>query len=310
MRRSPSFTLVAFVVSFLGAAHQPAAVAQEVMRYIYHPPESPLDHRYEYQWEILRTALERTRDTYGPYVMQPSDFMTEKRQAFELRNATGRLTVMYLSSTPEFERDLVPVRIPVAKNLSGYCVLLIRKEDQPRFDAVLTLDDLRRRFTYGLGLGWVDVSVFKRDGFNVVTGSDYDGLFRMLVNRRFDAFPRSVVEVLDEFDRRKAAMPDLAIEQTLLIYYPLPMYFWFPNTPEGRRLADRTREGMTRMLDDGSYDRIFFAYQGDKIERLHLRDRRIFRIPNPMLSPATPFNDRRLWFDPTTDRVPTTRPTT
>jgi hypothetical protein len=306
MWRSPSFALVAVTASLLGAVHQSAA-AQGVMRYIYHPPESPLDRRYEYQWEILRTALEKTRDTYGPYVMQPADFMTEKRQAFELRNATGRLTVMYLSTTPELERDLVPVHIPVAKNLSGYCILLIRKEDQPRFDAVLTLDDLHR-FTYGLGLGWVDVSIFKKDGLNVVTGSDYDGLFHMLVNHRFDAFPRSVVEVLDEYASRKDDLPDLAIEQTLILYYPLPMYFWFPNTPEGRRLAARARDGMTKMINDGTYDRIFFAYQGDKIDRLHLRTRRIFRIPNPLLGPEAPFNDRRLSFDPTTDRVPTTRP--
>src|SRR4051794_38478070 len=89
----------------------------EGMRYVYHPPESSLDKRYEYQWEILRTALERTKGKYGPYTMERSEFMTEQRQAFEMRNATGKLTVMYLSTTPEFERDLVPVRIPVDKNL-------------------------------------------------------------------------------------------------------------------------------------------------------------------------------------------------
>src|SRR6185295_18396426 len=107
-----------------------AAVGGEPMRYIHHPPESPLDRRYEYQWEILRTALERTTDKYGPFSLEPSEFMTEKRQAAEMRNATGKLTVMYLSTTPEFERDLIPVRIPVDKNLGGYCVFLIRKADQ------------------------------------------------------------------------------------------------------------------------------------------------------------------------------------
>lgn len=293
------------VLSCLGVAPdvRAAETARSVMRYVYHPPESPLDHRYAYQWEILRTALERTRDAYGPYVMEASEWMTEKRQAFEMRNATGRLTVMYLSTTPEFERDLIPVRIPVDKNLGGYCVLLIRKGDQARFDAVKSSDDLRQ-FAYGLGLGWVDVDIFRHDGFRVVTGSDYDGLFRMLVNRRFDAFPRAVVEVLDEYAERKGEMPELAIERGLILYYPLPMYFWFPKTDEGRRMAGRVREGMMRMIEDGTYDRIFFAYQGEKVKQLDLRHRRVFRIPNPMLGPETPFDDKRLWFDPTKDEVP------
>ena len=119
-----------------------ACFAAEPMRYVYHPPESAMDKRYEYQWEILRTALERTKDKYGPYLMEPSVFMTEKRQAYEMLNKTGKLSVMYLSTTPQFERDLIPVRIPVDKNLGGYCVFLIRRENQAKFDQVRTLDDV------------------------------------------------------------------------------------------------------------------------------------------------------------------------
>jgi hypothetical protein len=276
-----------------------ASVATDVMTYRYHPPESSLDVRYQYHWEILRTALEKTRRKYGPYRMVPTEFMTEKRQAFELMNATGKLTVMYLGTTPEFERRLIPVRIPVDKNLGGYCIFLIRKEDQHRFDAVRTVDDLRK-FTYGLGLGWIDVDILKANGFRVVTGANYDGLFEMLNVKRFDIFLRAATEILDEYDYRKAAMPDLRIEHNIIFYYPLPMYFWFPRTDEGKRLATRAEEGMHMMMRDGTYDRIFDKYQRHKIERLRLKDRQIFRIKNPFLGPETPFNDKRLWFDPQT----------
>ena len=269
------------------------------MTYIYHPPESSLDVRYLYHWEILRTALEKTKAKWGDYRLVPSAFMTEQRQAFELKNATGRLTVMYLSTTPDFEKTLVPVRIPVDKNLGGYCVFLIRKEEQQRFANVRTLDDLRR-FSYGLGLGWIDVGILRANGFNVVTGSSYDGLFEMLLQRRFDVFLRAAVEVLDEVDRRKGAFPDLRIEESIILYYPLPMYFWFSRTDEGRRLAARAEEGMRMMIADGTYDAIFDKYQRHKIERLHLKDRRIFRISNPNVGPETPFGDKRLWFDPQT----------
>jgi len=43
---------------------------------------------------------------------------------------------MYLSTTPDFEQHLIPIRIPVDKNLGGYCVFLIRRADQKRFASV------------------------------------------------------------------------------------------------------------------------------------------------------------------------------
>lgn len=275
------------------------AEARQAMRYVYHPPESSLDVRYLYHWEILRTALEKTGAKWGPYEMVPSEIMSERRQAFELKNATGKLTVMYLSTTRDFEKNLVPVRIPVDRNLGGYCVFLIRKEDQKRFDGVRTLDDLRR-FRYGLGLDWIDVDILRSNRFTVITGSSYEGLFEMLNSRRFDIFLRGAVEVLDEYDHHKEALPDLAIEEHLIFYYPLPMYFWFPKTAEGKRLAARAEEGMRKMIADGTYDAIFDKYQRRKIERLRLKERRIFRITNPNIGPETPLRDKRLWFDPQT----------
>jgi hypothetical protein len=276
-----------------------APAAEKVMTYIHHPPESPLDVRYQYHWEILRTALERTKPKWGPYRVVASQPMTEARQRFEIEHATGKLTVMYLSTTPEFESTLVPVRIPVDKNLGGYCVFLIRAEDKKRFAKVKTEDDLRA-FSYGLGLGWVDVDILRYNGFKVVTGSNYDGLFDMVIHKRFDIFLRAATEVLDEYAQRKKTLPDLAIEDNILFYYPLPMYFWFPKSAEGRRLAARAEEGMRMMIADGTYDLIFDKYQRSKIERLHLKERRLYAIRNPYVGPETPFNDKRLWFDPKT----------
>jgi hypothetical protein len=225
--------------------------------------------------------------------------MPEARQRFEIEHATGKLNVMYLSTTPEFEKLLIPVRIPVDKNLGGYCVLLVHKGTLPKLAKVKSLDGLRQ-FTYGLGLGWVDVDILKLNGFKVVTGSSYEGLFDMLEHDRFDIFLRAATEVLDEYDQRKKKLPGLAIEDHILLYYPLPMYFWFPKNDEGRRLAARAEEGMRMMIADGTYDAIFNKYQRSKIERLHLKERRIYTIRNPFVGPQTPFADKRLWFDPQT----------
>jgi len=292
-------TVLAAVCAFTLAAAAPQQ-PPAVMTYVHHAPESALDVRYDYHWEILKTALEKTRPKWGDYkLLTATDVMTEQRQAFELQHATGKLNVMYLSTTPEFERKLIGIHIPVDKNLGGYCVFLIRDGAQANFAKVRTLDDLRK-FSYGLGLGWIDVDILKANGFQVVTGSSYDGLFRMLAQKRFDIFLRAAVEVLDEVRQHKEEEKGLVIEDTIVLYYPLPMYFWFPRTDEGRRLAARAEEGMRMMIADGTYDRIFDKYQRSKIERLHLKTRRMFAIKNPFVGPETPFNDKRLWFDPQT----------
>jgi hypothetical protein len=275
------------------------AYADGPMLYIFDAPESPRDLRYVYHWEILKTALERTKNRYGPYRMIPSETMTERRQIVELEQAIGNLTVMYRDATNEQERELIPIRIPVDKNLVGYRIFLIRKEDQPRLSAVKTIDDLRR-FTIGLGSQWLDVDLFTANKFRIVTGSSYDGLFEMLIHRRFDLLSRGANEILDEYEQRKSNMPDLHIEETLLVMYPAPMYFWFSKTPEGKRLAARAEAGMRSMIEDGTYDRIFFKHFRSAIERLNLRKRRIIRLKNPFLTPETPLNDMRLWFDPRT----------
>lgn len=269
------------------------------MRYLHPAPESDGDVRYDYQWKILRTALERTRAGWGDYLLQPGPRMTERRQVEELQAGSRLITVMYLDTTPERELSLWPVRIPVDLGLVGYRVLLVRREDLERFAgaAVRSVDDLRR-FTYGQGQDWTDVAILQYNGLKVVTGSDYEGLFDMAASGRFDALPRGAGEVVDEYERRRAALPGLAIEPGLLIHYPLPMYFWFPRTDEGLRLAARARAGMLEMLRDGTYQRIFRDHFQARIDRLGLERRRLLHLANPFLPPDTPLQDRRLWYRP------------
>jgi ABC-type amino acid transport substrate-binding protein len=270
------------------------------MVYTYDAPETALDNRYVYQWTVLTAALDKTVAKYGPYKIAPSSPMSEKRQVFSLMNNTGDLSVMYRGTTPEFEDKLIAIHIPVDKNLEGYCVFLINRDDAPKFAAVRSLGALKD-FTFGLGAGWIDVDILNANGFKVRTGANYDGLFLMLAQRRFDLFLRSAVEVLDEVEVRRTALPQLGIEPDILFYYPMPMYFWFAKTDEGKRLAARAEEGMWMMINDGTFDALFEKFQRAKIDRLNLKRRRIFKIQNPYFEkPTAPYDDQRLWFDPQT----------
>ncbi|MDR3668128.1 MAG: transporter substrate-binding domain-containing protein [Ignavibacteriaceae bacterium] len=289
--------IILVIILFNGGIPIKLFASDSIMTYIYNAPESALDKRYIYHWDILRTALEKTKQKYGNYRMIPSEVMTEKRQAYELENATGKLTIMCLGSTPDLEKRLHPIRIPVDKNLNGYELFLIRKEDKDRFKNIKTLDDLKK-YTFGLGFGWIDTDILRANGIKVVTASNYDGLFEMLINKRFDIALRSAGEILWEEETRKDKLPDLMIEENILIYYPLPMYFWFSKTEDGRRLSTRVEEGMKMMINDGTFDEIFAKYENNKIAKLNLKNRRIIKLENPFMDPNTPIKEKKLWFDP------------
>lgn len=274
-----------------------AGAATSNWMFIQNGPESHGDQRYDYHWLVLKAALDATRPSYGDYSVAWSTYMNESRQIAEMKKEKGLINTLVLDSTAQLERDLIAVKVPVDKGLLGYRVFLIRAEDQPKFDAVRTIDDLRK-FTIGQASDWSDVAVYKSAGFNVVGATRYESLFDMLMHGRFDAFGRGVAEVVDELAAHQGKYPNMAIEQTTLLYYPMAVYFWFPKTSEGALRAKRVADGMDLIAKNGTFERLFKEHFGPIINQLQVKKRRLFRIENPQLPPDQPFGDKSLWFDP------------
>ncbi|WP_199244287.1 hypothetical protein [Pseudodesulfovibrio cashew] len=195
------------------------------------------------------------------------------------------------------EQALTPVRIPLGKGMVGWRILLIRHENQAGLARVRSLDDLKK-FVVGQGLGWSDANILRQNGLSVVEGADYEGLFKMMLSYRFDIFPRSASEALMEWDERHGNRPSLHVEETLLLHYPFARYFWTANSERGRKLNERITKGLEAMIRDGSFDVLFQRHYGEIIRRAGLRERRIIRLENPDLPPATPLGRKELWFDP------------
>ena len=257
-----------------------------------------VDSRYDYDWAVLRAALEKTAPRFGAFELRPSDApMSPQRITQEMQTPAGRINIFVRATSPALEHDLLPVRLPIDRGLLGYRVFLVRAADLPRFAKVRTLDDLRR-LRAGQGKGWADVSILTAAGIPVVEGSTYEGLFAMLDEGRFDFFSRSLDEALREFDERHASHPQEAIETTLLLHYPLPRYFFLRRDAEGQQLAKRIVAGMEMMLRDGSLNALFYHYKGGIIERAGLKGRRVLTLANPTLTPETPLQRRELWYEP------------
>jgi len=221
------------------------------MTFTYSAGQVELGDIKRFHWAVLEAALERTRKTYGDYRLVAISPMPVSRQEYELAHADPVITIAVFNSTAERTRKLLPVRIPIDRGLLGYRILLIRADDQARFDRIRSLEDLRS-VQFGLMPGWSDLRIMRAAGLTVVEGDSYDGLFRMLSARRFDAFSRGATEIIEDFDRAKSMAPGLAIERHMLLHCPMPVYFWFSGDQEGRRRADRVQAGLTEMVADGS----------------------------------------------------------
>jgi len=261
-----------------------------------------IDSRYDYDWAVLRAALEKTTPRYGVFEQHQSDVaMSPPRVVQEMTSPSGRINIFVRATSPELERQFLPVRLPVDRGLLGYRLLLIRAADQQRFSRVKTVADLRH-LRAGLGQGWADVPIFEKAGVPVIEGSSYDGLFAMLEADRFDFYSRSADEALREFQERHAAHPQMAVEQTLLLHYPLPRYFFVRRDAEGKLLAKRVEAGMEMMIKDGTLDTLFQRYKGDLIKTTAMHKRRVIHLANPNLTPQTPLARGELWFNPLTGK--------
>lgn len=261
-----------------------------------------IDSRYEYDWAVLRVALEKTEPRYGSFELRQSTYaMSSQRVAQELLTPGGRINIFARATSPQLEQQYLPVRLPIDKGLLGYRLFLIREADLPRFAAVRTLDDLRK-LRVGQGKDWIDVPILHKAGFNVVEGTSYPGLFAMLEASRFDFFSRAIDEAQREFKERSAAFPHMVIEPTLLLQYPLPLYFFTRRDDEGKLLAQRITEGMEMMIKDGSLNALFERYKGASIRAGGLQHRRLLRLQNPHLTPETPLSRSELWFNPVTGK--------
>lgn len=276
----------------------PFAHAAEPDVILYPRPISEKDTRFDYHLSLLREALERTVPEYGNFELRPASLVMNQLRQFDLlMEGSPLLDVCVKPTSIEREKALTPVRIPLGKGLLGWRIFLIHRKTQDALAQVQDIHDLKN-FVMGQGLGWSDVQILRFNGLNVMEGSNYESLFRMLDSRRFHLFPRGVGEALVEWDERHESLPDLRVEKTLLLHYDFARYFWTANSERGRKLNERIRKGLEAMIRDGSFDTRFEQHYGATIRRAMLQGRRLIRLDNPDMPESTPLDRKELWFNP------------
>lgn len=251
------------------------------------------DDRNLYFIELLNQALARSDKPYK--VEMHVRGATHARQMQMV--VDGLIDVLWDAPSPEVDKRLMPIEIPIDKGLIGWRIFFINAGDQALFSNITTEAQLKK-IPLGQVKYWHDTSILRSNGFNIVETPTYNGTFKMLMSKRFNYFPRSIAEIWQEQANQQALLNNVVIEQQLVLHYPIA-YFYHVNQ-NNKVLAQDIQHGLEKMLADGSFDKLFQQYNGEYIAKAKLKERRVIRIKNPYMSDETYRHFEHFWFNPET----------
>lgn len=253
--------------------------------------------REAYIWETMEAALEATVSDYGPYEIQLVQDINQEREDYELINNTGLITVISDSLNQNNLENLSRLNFPVMRDLLGYRVFLIDRNRKEEFSKIKTVEDLKK-YQFGIGIGWNDKRILEHAGLKVYEEAEYKMLFKDVSEGVIDIFSRGINEVVGEYEVYSKEYDNLMIEETVLLYYPLPRYFWFSKSSDGDKLKGRLDEGFKRIVKNGKLDEIFDRYFKEDLNKLNLKDRILIRLENPIYTKGYEESDKPYLYDP------------
>lgn len=209
----------------------------------------------DYYVTLLKMILDASKAPNEIIDYEFSDHQySQARWIAELQRPEGN-NVIWTVTTKEREKLLRAIRVPIFKDLLGKRVLVIRKADAEKFAQITTKEQLSE-FVAGQGGHWPDTEILMSNGLPVTTGIGKENLYKMIVAKRFDYFPRGLSEIGNEAEF--IAPNDLMVEPHLMLSYPEPIYFFVNKS--NVELARRLERGWDIILKNGEFNKFFYAH--------------------------------------------------
>ena len=209
--------------------------------------------RQDYEREVLKAILEATDQKWGAIEIEESLEEYPGNEESLVFTEKGHDLFVTIAGNQKFkEGDMIVIPHPLAKNLLGYRVPIIRKEDAGLFEGVNKPEDIQK-LKHGIPETWSDATIFRHNGYRVVEKGSFDDIFDRLQNGLFDYSAYGANEVLGVYEN-----PDLP------------------------KLAERIEQGLQKIIASGKLDALFEAHYGDNIEQLNLESRLLFVLENPL----------------------------
>jgi hypothetical protein len=258
---------------------------------VYVPQPKPTPPLYHYYRQLLVLALDKSGTDYH---IQPVPLNDTQHRLAQMLVPGKPVNLSWMGTSGEYERHLLPVRIPLLRGLSGFRLLLINRIRQQEFSRVQRLSDLAA-FTGVQGVGWSDIDILKRAGLNINAAPRHTILDMLNRNQHVDYYPRSLVEVHAELQAATEHYPLLMAEPRLLLYYPFAIYFFV--SPEHPELAEAIERGLSRAYTDGSFMTLFEQHPQIRASLPVLQQPRLrLKLANPDLTESTLALPDHYWY--------------
>ena len=213
-------------------------------------PQSNEDTSHQYFKSLATLAIEKSKEDF-PYqrvVTLGGQQTTQGRSIILLKRDFVNL---YWSGTNiEREQTLIPIRIPLFKGLLGYRMFIVREDNIDQFSDI-SPEELKEKVACQ-GEHWPDSDILEANGYAVLRVTRFDLMFKMLILKRCDYFPRAIFEGYGEFEQAKLTYPNLAVFDDTLLHYPFPIYFF--TNEQHPVLAKQIHYGLMKAHEDGSLE--------------------------------------------------------
>ena len=268
-------------------------------------PESSEDARMDYYRAAMQLALEKTRPEYGDYGLLDALRMNKARMRIEVQKP-GKSALFIIDSWPQErphpEVSLLP--FPIDLGILSYRVCFVGQDSAQALASVNSLAQLQG-FSQGVGKGWLDAEILRYNGFRVHEVSNYESLFRLVARGRVDLFCRGANEILTEWERHHPDLPELAVDNHLVLFYPL-LHAFYSHANYGKE-RERLRLGLQLAWEDGSLKRLWRQHFQPSLAFTRLASRQMFSLANPLL-PGSGADYKAYLYDPARDDFGIDRP--
>lgn len=264
--------------------------AEEVYTLKY-PLTSVNKERDSFQLDLIKFLMNKMNAKYK--IESTTQIFTQARIISELKQG-NLINIHWMGTSAQLEKDFNVLRFPIYRGLLGHRIFIINKNDQKLFNNIQTLEDLQK-FKGAQGIGWSDIAILETSGLEQ-HAAKYENIFNM-INKggRVSYFSRGLNEAFGEVESRENILPNLKVEDNIVLVYPFSMFLFINKSNE--KLYTILKSGFEKAYEDGSFLEFFYSHPKivESIKKSNLDKRLRIEIPNPFLTPDTLNIDNIYW---------------
>lgn len=245
--------------------------------------------------EVIRRALEITQPEYNAFELNIIKKTMSGMRMYQSSLEGKSTNAIIVPANARWDRQHIPIRVPVRLGLLNYRLLLVNKAALSKFENINTEEELKT-LTIGLANYWETTKILKSRGFKAVETSYFEGLFSKLQNHHFDYLPRGIYEIYDELESRKAALQNVVIEPNIALNIPMLSYVYI--SPTEPRIAQRLKSGLEQLLESGELEKILYKHYANDIKRADLKNRKIIKIESDYYKRQVRYYSKDLLYSP------------